>query len=143
LYVIQKNYKCDGPKFPPIHAFTLQPTPFVLPPNSNVVHILPIQPVIQTPPPFFEPIFIHTLSPSTKQFDHDLLEDPFDQIFTSIPRPSRISSSLQCSIRTLKGKTTKYKDYFANLVTILDFEIDELTIIHEALINSKGEHWKK
>jgi hypothetical protein len=23
LYVIQKNYKCDNPNCPPIHAFTL------------------------------------------------------------------------------------------------------------------------
>jgi hypothetical protein len=42
-----------------------------------------------------------------------------------------------------KRKTTKYKDYFANLVTIFDFQIDELIIVHEALIGSKGEHWKE
>jgi hypothetical protein len=23
LYVIQKNYKCDNPNYPPIHVFTL------------------------------------------------------------------------------------------------------------------------
>jgi hypothetical protein len=121
LYVSQKVYKCDSPNFPPTHAFTLQPTPLVLPPNPNVVHILPIQHVLQTSPPFFEPTFIHTLSPSIEQIDHDFLEEPFNQIFTSIARHSRISSFLHCSIRTTKGKTTKYKDYFANLVTILDF----------------------
>jgi hypothetical protein len=94
LYVLPKIYKCDIPNCPPIHAFTLQPIPLVLPPNPNVVHTLPIQLVLQTPPPFFEPTFIHTLSPSTEQIDHDLLEDPFDQNFTSIPRPSKISSNL-------------------------------------------------
>jgi hypothetical protein len=116
-----KNYKCNSLIFPPIHGFTLQPTPLVSPPNPNVVHILPIQPVLQTPPSFFEPTLIHTLSPSTEQIDQHLLEDPFDQIFTFIPRPSRISSSLHCSIRTTKGNTIKHKDYFANLVTISDF----------------------
>jgi hypothetical protein len=109
LYIIQKIYKCDNPNCPPLHVFTLQPTPLVLPPNPNVVHILPIQHVFQTPLPFFEPTFIHILSPSIEQIDHDLLENPFDQIFTSIPRPSRISSSFHCSIRTTKGKLPSIK----------------------------------
>jgi hypothetical protein len=28
-------------------------------------------------------------------------------------------------------------------VTIFDFQIDEPIIVHEALIGSKGEHWKE
>jgi hypothetical protein len=42
-----------------------------------------------------------------------------------------------------KRKTTKYKDYLANLVTIFDFQIDEPVIVHEASIGSEGEHWKE
>jgi len=73
----------------------------------------------------------------------DLLDDPFDQIILSIPSPSRISSSPRRFMRTIKRKTTKYKDYLANLVTIYDFPIDEPTMIHEALTVLEGEHWKE
>jgi hypothetical protein len=73
----------------------------------------------------------------------DLLDDPFDQIILSIPSPYRISSSPCRFTQTIKRKTTKYKDYLANLVTIYDFPIDELTMIHEALIVLEGEHWKE
>jgi hypothetical protein len=81
------------------------------------------------------------LIPCNEHFD--LLDDPFDQIISSIPSPHRISSSPRCSTQTIKRKTTKYKDYLANLVTIYDFPIDEATMIHEALTSSKGEHWKE
>jgi hypothetical protein len=41
-------------------------------------------------------------------------------------------------MQTIKRKTTKYKDYLANLVTIYDFPIDEPTMIHEAFTGSEG-----
>jgi hypothetical protein len=51
----------------------------------------------------------------------------------------RIFSSPCHFIQTTKGKSTKYKDYLANLVTISDFQIDELAMVHEALIGSKRQ----
>ncbi len=71
------------------------------------------------------------------------LYDPFDQIISSIPSPLRISSSPCRSTWTTKGKTTKYKDYFTNLLTIFDFQIEEPVTIHEALTGLEGEHWKE
>jgi hypothetical protein len=42
-----------------------------------------------------------------------------------------------------KEENYQIKKKIANLVTILDFQIDEPTMIHEALIGSKGENWKE
>jgi len=118
-----------------------QPVPFVLFPNPIAVPTLPIQLIPQTPPPFLKPLPHNTLSPSSEHIESQLLNDPFDQIISSIPSPSKIISSPCHSTQTTKGKSTKYKDYLTNLVTISNFQIDELTMVHEALTSSKGEQW--
>jgi hypothetical protein len=46
-------------------------------------------------------------------------------------------------MRIIKRKTTKYKYYLVNLLTIYDFPIDEPTMIHGTLIGLEGEHWKE
>jgi hypothetical protein len=118
-----QDHVCDVP-WECLSLIPLQHVLLALPPTPIVVPTLSIQPIPQTPPPFLEPPPLHTLSPSSEHIEPELPNDPFDQIFFSIPSPLRISSSHSCSTWTIKGKTTKYKDYFANLVTIFDFQID-------------------
>jgi hypothetical protein len=73
----------------------------------------------------------HKLSPFNEHIEHDFPDDPFDKLISSIPSHSRIFSSPCHSTQIIKGKTTKYKDYYAKLVTIFYFQIDELIKIHE------------
>jgi hypothetical protein len=81
-----------------LHLYHFSFASLALPPNPNGVPTLQIQPIPQTPPTFIEPICVHTFALANKHIDHDLLKDPFDQVFTSIPSPSRISSSPHYSI---------------------------------------------
>jgi hypothetical protein len=55
----------------------------------------------------------------------------------------RIFSSPCPFTQTTKGKSTKIKDYLTNLVTISNFQIDELAMVHEALTGSEGQQWKE
>jgi hypothetical protein len=111
----------------------LQLVLLALPPNPIVVPTLLIQSIPQTTPPFLKPLPPHTFSPSSEHIELKLFNDPFDRIISSIPSPLKVSSSLCHSTWTTKGKTIKYKDYFANLVTISNFQIEEPVTIHEAL----------
>jgi hypothetical protein len=81
----------------------LYPAPLALLPNPIVVPTFPIQPIHQTPLPFLEPL-PHTLSPSSGHIEHDFLTDPFDQLISSIPSHSKMSSSPCHFIHTVKRK---------------------------------------
>jgi hypothetical protein len=121
----------------------LQLAPLALLPNLIVVPTLPIQFILQTPPPLLEPPPHNTLSPFNEHIESQLPNDPYDQIISSIPSPLRIFSSPHHSTQTTKNKSTKYKNYLVNLVTIFYFQIDELTTIHEALTGLEREQWKE